>query len=297
MAIKKKTFYAYQLDLHYLDESSKYATDAVKWDATIVEQLFLYIDSLTTDIKNRKYKDSWMMYLDHLTVEEHYIFGKFLTAEYGTVGELVHADSLAKRKNPKQIREGETQATYFYVRKSDGLVLIQGNLRLNRPKFEEYIEALGQEVITRNSLTYIQVCTLVENSFFDNISELNTVHKVMLEVSKAEAAADENEAVRILQNEIEEVSATNVKLEFEAKYQREGMKGILPLVRKYKDQKGVTKIVVKGKLSGAEKVIKLDESQEKYIRKVEVDNNNQPMLSSVEEALCGIGTSRRSLRG
>lgn len=295
MATKKKTFYAYQMDLHYLDNSN-HATDAVKWDSAIVEQLFLAINSLPTEEKNRKYKDSWMMYLDHLTIEEHYIFGRFASAEYGTVGELVHADSLARRRNPKKVREGETQATYFYIRKSDGLVLIQGNLRLNRPKFEEYIESLGQVVITSNDLTYIQVCTLVENSFFENIRELNTVHNIMVEVSKAEIAADENEAVRVLQNEIEEISATNVKLEFEAKYQRSGLIGSLGLVRKYKDQRGVTKIVVKGKLAGAEKVIKLDESQEKFFRKVAVDTNNQPMLSSVEEALAGIGNSRRLLR-
>lgn len=295
MATKKRTFYAYQLDFHYLDESD-HATDAVKWDSDIIEQLFLHIEALPADSKNRKYKDSWMMYLDHLTVEEHYIFGRFSTAEYGTVGELVHADSLKKRKNPKQIREGETQATYFYVRKSDGLLLIQGNLRLNRPKFEEYIESLGEEVINANQLTYIQVCTLVENSFFESIRELSTVNKIMIEVSSAEATADENEAVRVLQNEIEDISATNVKLEFEAKYQRSGLARALPLVRKYKDQRGVTKIVVKGKLAGAEKVIKLDESQEKYFRKVAVDTNNQPMISSVEEALTGIGSTRRLLR-
>jgi len=296
MPQKSKRFNAYQVDMHYMVQN-RHSTDAIKWDSDVIQQLFDHIFSLSLETRTRRYNDSWLMYMDYLDSDQHYIFGRFLSAEYGTTGELLHADQLTLRPNPKLLREGETESTYFIIKKADGLLLLQSNLKLNRPKFEEYIEQLGQQVIRNNSLTFIQVCTLVENNFFESIRQLNTVHKVIIEVSKTELTADENVAVRALQNDIEEISATDVKLEFEAKYQRQGMKGVLPMVKKYKDQQGVTKIVVRGKLAGAEKVIKLDESQEQYKKRVEVDRNNQPMMNSVENVLREVATQRRILRG
>ncbi len=298
MAHKFKNFYAYQIDLHYQNTINGNFFDAIKWDAAIMEGLLNHINGLVpATAKVRKYKDSWLMYLDYLDIDQHYIFGRFSSAVYGTTGELVHADNLQLRPNPKQVREGETESTYFLIKKADGLMLLQGNVRLNRPKVDEYIEYLGEPIITGNNLTFIQICTLVDDSFFDSIRQLNTINKLEVEVTRAEAIADENEAVRALQNDAEELCATNVKLEFAARYNRAGMIGVVDMVRKYKDQQGVTKIVVRGKLAGAEKVIKLNESQEKYSRRVEVDTNNQPMLTSVETALKEIANQRRSLRG
>lgn len=296
MPQKPKRFNAYQIDLHYTSIAGRNQTDATMWDASIVSEIWNEIYSLTTEERTRRYNDSWLMYLDYLDEDQHYIFGRFLSAEYGTTGELLHADQLTLRPNPKLIREGETTATYFLIKKADGLLLLQSNIRLNRPRFDEYIETLGNEVIRRRNLTFIQICTLLQNNFFESIRQLNTVHKIEIEVSRSELAADENEAVRALQNDIEEISATDVKLEFEAKYQRAGLRGALPLVQKYKDQQGVTKIVVRGKLAGAEKVIKLDDSQEQYKKRVEVDTNNQPMLTSVENVLKEVANQRRNLR-
>jgi hypothetical protein len=296
MATKFKNFYAYQIDFHYQDVTHRNEVDAIKWDERIAEEIFNHIFSLTPTAKTKKYRDSWLMYLDYLDSDEHFIFGRFSSAVYGTTGELVHADNLSLRPNPKQPREGETESTYFLVRKADGLLLLQGNIRLNRPKLDEYLEQLGNPVILSNNLTFIQVCTLVDNTFFDSIRALNTVNKIEIEVTTVEAAADESDAVRALRNDAEEVQATDVQIKFEAKYQRSGLSGALSLVKKYKDQQGVNKIVVRGKLAGAEKVIKLDESQEKYSVKVEVDTNVQPMLSSVETALKHIVGQRSILR-
>ncbi|MNW45490.1 hypothetical protein D3C74_227570 [compost metagenome] len=297
MPHKNKSFYAYQIDLHYLDETARNATDAILWNPDIVLELFQAMINLTKEERTVRFRDSWLMYLDHLEEDEHFIFGRFLSADYGTSGDLLHADSLELRPNPKGVREGETQATYFIIKKADGLLLLQSHLRLNRPKFDEYIERYGQQVIHNNNLTYIQVCTLVDQEFFERIRELNTVHKVEIEVSRTEVVADENPAVRALQNDVEEICATDVKLQFEAKYQRQGMLDVVPLLNRYQDQQGVTKIVVRGKLAGAEKVIRMDDSQEKYKRRVEVDQNNQAMLTSAENVLKEIAGARRPLRG
>lgn len=297
MALKKRNFYAYQIDLHYQDNTNQVPVDAVKWDGEIVAEIFKYIIDLPMQLRTKKYHDSWLFYLDHLDIDEHFIFGRFCSANYGTKGELIHADNLSLRPNPKEVREGETESTYFLIRKSDGLLLLQGNLRLVRNKLDEYIEHFGGEVISRYNLSFVQVCTLVNESFFNSIASLNTVNKLEIEVTAKEETADENEAVRALRNEAEEIRATNVKLEFSAKYQRSGIFNVLPLVRKYKSQPGITKIVVRGKVAGAEKVIKMSDSQEKYSPKLEMDANNQPMLSSVEQALRNIANSREKLRG
>ncbi|WP_340388454.1 hypothetical protein [Paenibacillus sp. FSL E2-0151] len=296
MPQKPKRFNAFQIDLHYTEITNRNQTDAIMWNAEIVSEIWSEIHALTLEQRTRRYNDSWLMYLDYLDEDEHFIFGRFLSAEYGTTGELLHADQLTLRPNPKLLREGETEATYFLIKKVDGLLLLQSNKRLNRPRFDEYIETLGNEVIRRRNLTFIQICTLVQNNFFESIRQLNTINKVEIEVSRSELPADENPAVRALQNDIEEISATDVKLEFEAKYQRSGLRGAIPLISRYKDQQGVTKIVVSGKLAGAEKVINLEDSQEQYRKRVEVDTDNQPMLTSVENILREVANQRRNLR-
>ncbi|OAS13738.1 hypothetical protein [Paenibacillus oryzisoli] len=295
MATKSKNFYAYQIDLHYLDGQRQ--VDTIKWDHTIISDLFDYISQLTDTAKTRRFHDSWLIYLDHFSIETNYLFGRFAYAEYGTTGELIHADNLTRRPNPKNLREGETIYTYFLIRKSDGLLLLQSHIKLNRPRIEEYLEQLGDPVIRQNQLTYIQICTLLDNSFFENIEALNSVNKISIEVTTAHPAADENVAVRALQDEAGLTDATSVKLDFSAKFRRSGLVGAVPFLRRYKDKPGVSKIVVKGKLAGAEKVIRMDESQEKYKRSVEVDGTGQPTLRSAETVLFEIAQRRDLLRG
>lgn len=297
MTQKKKKFNAYQLDLHYLNRVGRGPeVDTIKWDASIIENILSDVYRSTNQQRTKRYQDSWLMYIDYLDIAEHYIFGRFSSAEYGTRGELIHADSLISRTNPKEVREGETEFTYFYIRKSDGLMLLQTNLRLTRARFEEYIEDFGSAAIQRNNLTFIQVCTLVMQEFFENVRALNTINKLEFEVITTEAIADENPVVQALNNHAQRISSTAVKVEYGAKYDRTGLTNVIPLLRDYKDKRGVNKIVVRGKLAGAEKIIKLDDSQESYKRKVEVDLNNQAMLESVLNALREIAAQRGVLR-
>jgi len=294
MATKLKNFYAYQIDLHYLSGNPQ--VDTIKWDEAVVSDILSHINGLSDQAKTQRFHDSWLIYLDHFSEELDYLFGRFAYAEYGTSGELIHADNLTRRPNPKALREGETLFTYFLIRKTDGLMLLQSHLKLNRPRVEDYLENFGAPIITRNQLTYLQICTLLDNSFFENIQALNTVSRIMIEVTNSQPAADENEAVRVLQNEATIAEATTVKLDFSARYRRTGLAGAVSFVRRYKDKPGVTKIVVKGKLAGAEKVIKMEESQEKYKRRVEVDGTGQPTLRSAEMVLWEIARLRAPLR-
>ncbi|NOU68405.1 hypothetical protein GC096_30725 [Paenibacillus sp. LMG 31461] len=296
MTTKFKSFNAYQIDLHYQMKKKNIEYDEFKWESIIFFDVLEKINSLNMQAKTKRYGDSWLMHLDHLEEDEHFIFGRMSSAEYGTTGELIHADNLTKRPNPKQTREGETELTYFLIRKSDGFLLLQSNMKLHRARFEEYIEELGKDSIAGHNLTYIQICTLVNDSFFESIRQLNTVNKIEIEVTAVDAQAFENEAVRALQRDADRTSATNVNLVFQAKHKREGLKKVVPLLIDYKDKQGVTKIVVRGKLAGAEKVIKMDDSQERFKKKVAVDTNNQPMLSSVELVLKEIASQRSPLR-
>ncbi|RAR39652.1 hypothetical protein [Paenibacillus sp. MDMC362] len=295
MATKKRNFYAYQIDLHYLS-GKKQQTDAIKWDPKVIKELLSHIISLPIADRTKHYHDSWLVYLDHYSEERLYYFGRFGSAEYGTNGELIHADNYTLRPNPKNIREGETQYTYFAIRKSDGLMLLQGNLKVNRSLVEEYFENLGKSVIHKNALTYIQICTLINSSFFNDVNSLDTVNKIQVEVTTTVPGADENEAVKEMQKEADKTNATTVKLEFTAKFRRSGLVSAVPFLKNYKDKPGVEKIVVRGKLAGAEKIIRMEDSQEKFKQTIEVDKNNQPKMKSVEIVLSGIMDVRKSLR-
>ncbi|WP_342404239.1 hypothetical protein [Brevibacillus sp. FSL K6-2834] len=295
MAIKEKTFSAFQIDLHYISTRKQVQYDSTKWDGQIFGDMLNRIYHLQETDKTLKFKDSWLMYLDYLEVDEHVIFGRFSSAGYGTNGALVHADTLQKRPNPKNIREGEEQYTYFLIRKTDGLLLLQGHIQLNRGKVQEYFERLGRPDLVLHNLTGINVCTLVDNDFFENIKALTSVDNIFVEITSKEES-DENSAVKLMQKQVDKLKATHIKLDFRAKYSRKGLSNVIPFINEYKDKKGVTSIVVKGKLGLAEKSINLKESSEKYKRRIEVDRSNQPMIESVKTALVDVAGKRAALR-
>jgi hypothetical protein len=291
---RKKHFNAYQIELHYLKRHENNEVDAKKWDKDFIVKLLNGI--FKNNLKDRtKNFGSWILFLDELQNEEHYIFGRFISAEYGTVGDLIHVDLLTSRTNPRDLREGEQQATHFLIRKSDGLLLLQTSQRVQRSKVATYFDELGKSVIEGEGLTYINVCTLVNTEFFDNVRSLDKVNSTVVEIASKQSSSDENEVIKNMQGEIEKLKGTHVKLEFLAKRQREGLLSVLPFIELYKDKPGVTAIKVVGKQDGAERTFNLESFSEKYGRKVKVDANNQPISEDMYDNMKEVAKKRNRL--
>lgn len=291
MATRMKTFNAYQIDLHYIVKRLGVEYDSILWDPQIMEEILTHIYSLPLADKTKKIQD-WLTYLDYLDSDEQFIFGRFLSAEYGTVGELIHSVTLTTRPNPKHIQEGEVQYTYFLIRKLDGFLLIQGDRRLTRSKVVEYIKEFGEQIMKKHNLTFIEISPLMANSFFDELNKLDKVDKIWVEISEKEVKADENLVVQSLRDDAVEINAKKIRLEFSAYYDRNGLLWTTRFFNKYKGSPGVTNIVIRGKVGRAERFLNLESSQEKYKQRIEVDKNNQLIMRSVEEVLKNIASQR-----
>nr|WP_145404223.1 hypothetical protein [Paenibacillus xylanexedens] len=293
MANEKRdySFMAFHVDLHYLKTTPVGSFDATTWSGPFISDLFKYIEGLNSVNRKMAVKGEWFMLLEEVKYENDYIYGYFTSAEYGSVRNLIHADTLVKRDNPKNIREGEEQYTHFLVRKSDGLLILQWNQKVTRARVTEYLDKYAPTILNKYSYQYINICTLVGGDFLEELKKLDTISETVLEITSKEKA-DDNEFIQEVQDEVESLSATHVALSFKAKHKRDGLGKLIPFINKYKGQRGVTSIKVVGDQDGAERKININTYSEKYRKSVKVDGNGNPMSPNVYEQLKQIAVKR-----
>src|SRR5690606_7870615 len=99
--------------------SGKVEVDAIKWSADFINKLFKHLKSINKLHRKMDVTNQWFLLLEDIQFEKHYIYGCFQSAEYGRNRNLIHADTLVARTNPKDLREGEEELTHFLIRKSD----------------------------------------------------------------------------------------------------------------------------------------------------------------------------------
>lgn len=296
MANEKRdySFMAFHMDLHYLKTTSKGQFDSTTWSGDFITDLFKHIEGLNDVQRKMDVKGQWFMLLEEVKYEEKYVYGYFTSAEYGSVRNLIHADTLIKRDNPKGIREGEEQYTHFFIRKSDGLLLLQWNQKVTRSRVAEYIDKYSTDILRAYNYEYVNVCTLVGGEFLEELKRLDVVKETILEITSKEKS-DDNEFIQEVQDEVESLSATHVALSFKAKYQRDGLGKLIPFINKFKGQKGVTSIKIIGDQDGAERKINIDTYSEKYRKSVKIDANGNPMSPNVYEQLERIAVKREMI--
>ncbi|KYD03491.1 hypothetical protein B4102_3409 [Heyndrickxia sporothermodurans] len=301
---KKISFSAYQFDLHYIKQKTKMRLGKkVSEDVYAIEWSFKFVYELLKEIfdneavgRKMNINDEWFMLLDDLQQDDKFIYGKFKSAAYGTKNNLVHADTLESRENPKDKREGEESHTHFLIRKEDGFMLLQTtDIKMSRSKVQNYIEKYGEESIAYSKYTDINICSLVNLDLLDEIKKLDKINATVIEIN-AKEKSDENEFVQDLQDEIESIQGTHVTLEFKARYSREGLGAMIPFIQKYKGQKGVTSIKVIGEQSGSSRSFNVDSYSERYRPTVKIDANNSPISEDVYDKIKNIGVNRDLLK-
>lgn len=291
---RKINFSAFQIDIHFLLKNAKGESDAITWSGDFIQRLFQHISSINKLDRKMNVKDQWFLVLEDIKWDDKYVYGYFKSAEYGRKRKLIHVDTLNTRDNPKDKREGEEDYTHFLIRKSDGFMLLQGHIKLTRARVDEYIEKYAGNFIKKNNYEYINICSLVGLELIDELKKLDKIKSTVIEVS-AKEKSHENEFIQEIQEEIDNVYATHVTLDFKAKYQRGGLGKMIPFIQKYKGQKGITSIKIVGDQDGAERRINVDSYSERYGKEVKVDGDNNPMSENVYEHLQKIGAKRDKL--
>ncbi|WP_026678176.1 hypothetical protein [Fictibacillus gelatini] len=301
---KQFSFTAFQFDLHYIKQTNKLRLGkkvkndeyAITWDFQFVYRLLKTIFDEEPLARKMNVKDEWFTLLDDLQQDEKYIYGKFKSAAYGTKANLIHADTLESRENPKDKREGEEMYTHFLIRKEDGFMLLQStDVRMGRSKVQTYLEKFGSETISASKYTDLNICSLVSSNLLEDIKKLDKVKSTIIEISTKEKS-DENEFIQELQEETDSIYGTHVLLEFKARYAREGLGKMIPFIQKYKGQKGVTAIKVVGEQSGSDRTFNVDSYSERYRPAIKVDTNNSPISDDLYDKIKKIGDDRDLLK-
>ncbi|HDR7065671.1 hypothetical protein COC65_16770 [Bacillus thuringiensis] len=309
----ERNFYAYQLDFQKLSkvdgENEVYADF---WNYNNFKEL---LDNMLTRHINdiRKIHNGWFMLLDEIKehtetvkrkgkdVEHKYIVGRFLYAEYGYVGMLRHVDTMEQRENDKLPREGEERYVYFYIRASDGLLLLQGDMKLIRQKVEGYFSEIGREYLQNHEIHDLSVSTLLRGDFLDEVNNLDEVTKIEIELAVAKVTSFENELMRTAQRQAEEFEANYATVVMQSKYRNKGLKGFSGFLEKIKPKgtvqpvNGINNIKVLGKKEGDFKRVYLSKISEKYTVNVIVDDNKNIDANDMYNKVKEIGVKRVQL--
>ncbi|MGG3823166.1 hypothetical protein ABEU79_15575, partial [Geobacillus thermodenitrificans] len=279
----ERNFYAYQIDFQKLKKSPDgKETYSDFWNYCNFKGM---IDDITSRNKNdiKKVHNGWFMLLDEIkefnekvnNTEHKYMVGRFLYAEYGYVGKLRHVDTLAQRDHDKDPREGEERFVYFYIRASDGLLLLQGDTKVIRSKVESYFSELGKGYLQAKGIYDISVSTLLRGDFLDEVKKLDSVNKIEIELAVEKANSYENELMRVAKKQAEEFEANYATIVMQSKYKKKSLKGFEKLLEKIKPRgavapvKGVSNIKVIGNQDGELKRVYLSKISEKYSRRVD----------------------------
>jgi hypothetical protein len=308
----ERNFYAYQVDFQKLDK--------IEGDKEVYKDFWSFksFTEMITGIKSQNINDlriihnGWFLLLDKINqvntiikkndkeIPYNYLVGKFLYAEFGYVGGLWDVDTLARRDNTKKPREGEEKFVYFLLRE-DGLLLLQGDMKVIRSKVEDYLQTLGKEYMDNRSIYSVTVSTLLRGDFIDEVKKLDAVNKIEIELAVEKTSSYENEVLLSAKNQAQEFEANYATLTMQSKYKKTGLAGYEKLLNtiKPKGRKapvgGVNNIKVIGKQNGEFKRVYLSKISEKYPVNVKVDENNNIIEEEMYNNIKEMGTRRESL--
>ncbi|WP_144501816.1 hypothetical protein [Bacillus thuringiensis] len=309
----EKNFYAFQLDFGKIVKDSK-GNETYKefWDYAQFKKMFESI--LDKDINDRKkLNNTWFMSLDQgnefsekidkegKKLEHTYIVGRFLYAEYGYVGKLRHVDTMQQREHDKHPREGEEKYVYFYIRANDGLLLLQGDMKVIRSKVEEYIFNNGKEYLDSQQINNFSVSTLLRGDFLDEVKKLDEVTKIEIELAVEKTDTYENELMAVAQNHAKQVNANYATIVMQSKYKKEGMSMVDKMLSRVKPNgstrpiNGVNNIKVIGKKEGELTRVYLSKISEKHVTKVKVDDNRVIDIDDIHKQMKEVGKKREGL--
>jgi hypothetical protein len=310
----ERNIFAFQIDFQRIVKEGKEEYYQDFWDYNIFKDLVENIlERNQNDIK--KIHNGWFQLLDG--VKEYSdrmeplkkqrskklknLGGRFLYAEYGYVGDLRHVDTLAKRKNNKGIREGEEKYVYFVVRETDGLLLLQGDMKLVRSKFEDYFRTLGKDFLENRDIINITVSTLLRGDFIDEVKKLDDVNKIEIELAVEKTTSYENEVMKLAKNQAHEFSANYATITWQSKYRNESLHGFQKFLESVKPRgtkkpiKGVSNIKVIGKQDGEYKRVYLSKISEKYPINVKLDENKVIVPSDIYSKIINLSMRRMKL--
>lgn len=302
MVTKQINFYSYQLDFQKLVEGDRKKNTSDKmveyFNGDIFLKAILNLWNLEVSKRKKIYNSNWYMILDklyfyddnmnELEKEEEiltkktvkFVIGKIAHGEFGYVSELTNVDSLNRREHDKQNREAEDKYLYFSVRLQDGLLLLQGDTKLNNNKWIDYI--YSKAGFNTKEVRSMFANNLLKEDFEKEIEALEIHKSVEIEVSVEDSNDSENEIIKTINKQAGEINSNYYTIGWKAKYKNNSLGNVGNLIKQYVSKsnkieaiKGVKKIKVIGQKSdGTFQTINLKNITRKNILSIEANSNS-----------------------
>ncbi|WP_436918126.1 hypothetical protein [Bacillus pumilus] len=253
--------------------------------------------------------DNKFLTLEEFSVSDdaEFYVGKFTSARYGNVEQLVHRKTLGRRPSNKTVDEGDENTVYFVVDVTNGNLYLQsdsqrivtkGSIDVYLRSFLELFEKEINEFNRKSNLTItpknlFNIKTVYSQSFFDEINSLLRIKKATMKVNYNK---DINSSViNAIRNGAEEIeNADEITYSLSNKERGGSMKKVEKFIKNLEELDKYNNIMVEGVgESGHPRAIKLEDHPQSFYVKV---NINSKGLINFNDLINGIVKKGKKIR-
>jgi hypothetical protein len=300
MPTLRRKIVAYQIDMNVI-ENEQVAIE--RWLPEI------FVNSLTNIITKPEHErveetKDWFFYLDNvkLTDDGKLIYGYFKSARIGSRLPLIRRSTFHERENPKYEDEGEKLTSYFAVRLSDGLFLLEKYFQnvITAHRIDNYLESQNKEYLRSNSVQNIIISPLLDPDFLRQLANFKTLSMASIKVAVERDRYGQNDAVKFLQETAVPIRANYATLQLGVRQKKKfslSREKLIDFIRNIlADREQILAVKIEGIREGEESKIDLKGIEEKYYVRVGTNDWGEVLPEDILNHIIELGRRRPRIR-
>lgn len=300
-----RTIYVYESRLfrsHYAEEMTP-----LVWDPGFVENVFDHIYALPQEARVLDREGEWFFFLHELrkttSNKVTFLYGYFNAVRLGVRTDLQARSTLQTRKNPKAEDESETRKTFFLLRLSDGLLLLDSyaNNVVTNKRLTEYLKLTALEVFKTSDIAGISFNNLMDTGFLEDLEKFDMIRLARVRLSlKSSNYASESDAIELCKEMAVPTNANYMELVVGKKHAKkhglsfDHLKAWL--IRLMRDKQDVIGGVIEGTRSdGGSPTLKLNGIEEKHREEFDTDELGEVLQEQMFDYMINLAKISRTL--
>ena len=294
-----RTIYSFKLRLN---KTVKGTSSEIRMDGAMLERVFRYIESIPQDERVIEQPGDWFFFLDSVTYDvddrmSHVsnIRGLFKWVRLSARTDLRRRRDMATRTNPKDPDESEERHTHFYIRVSDGLLLLDSQLAnvVTGTRFHNYISSLGAPVFEER-LMYTTMEEVIEKRFLEALGKFEVIKLARIRLAvDANANYPADDGIGSLQVDSQAVRGDYAEVVLgKLNARKNGLSAteLIPRLTRYMSKGRVLGGTIEGKrFDGSSDQLKIQGIQERSKVTIETNSEGEALLEQVFASMIKIG--------
>ncbi|MBC6315402.1 hypothetical protein [Listeria grandensis] len=246
--MKELNFFSYELEMTSIAEGRNEEGDFVGEQDTWNKESFVNWLNRINEAPNAK--KVWKFHPKFMALDKvaHYgednkiieeldgdnILFSICRLKYGTIEDIsnyMNFNDLEDRPSERKLSEAESKYLYFYVRYSDGLLLLQGSTLITPKKFTEYLIEVKNLLHLDREITSIRASNIFDNDFFNKLNKASTIRSLELEIKNEEINNHENKLLNQMSQGATNLKSNYFSLKWDVKYIKGGLNGVGNFIR------------------------------------------------------------------